>query len=57
MCVTESEEVRVQQLPGDKVRIINRLLALQGDYAIRSMTIKSHPERLVVEITVAESGA
>jgi hypothetical protein len=55
VCVTESEEVKVQPLPGDKVRIINRLLKMQGDYAIRSMKIASSHERLIVEITVTES--
>ncbi len=27
-CVTETEEVKVQPLPGDKVKIINRLLKM-----------------------------
>jgi len=53
-CVTESEEVKVQQLPGDKVRIINRLLKMQDDYAIRSMKIASRSESLIVEIRVAD---
>ncbi len=53
-CVTETEEVKVQPLPGDKVKIINRLLKMQGDYAIRSMNISSQPEKLVVEITIKE---
>jgi hypothetical protein len=55
VCITESEEVKVQLLPGDKVRIINRLLGMQDDYAIRSMKIASKPERLIVEILVDES--
>lgn len=55
VCVTEVEEVKVQQLPGDKVRIIHRLLRMQDDYAIQSMKIASSPERLIVEITVKES--
>ena len=55
VCVTESEEVKVQQLPGDKVRIINRLLKLPDDYAIRSMKIASTSERLIVEIYVGGS--
>lgn len=53
-CITETEEVKVQPLPGDKVKIINRLLKMQGDYAIRSMNISSRPEKLVVEITIKE---
>jgi hypothetical protein len=53
-CVTEIEEVKVQPLPGDKVKIINRLLKMQGDYAIRSMNISSQPEKLVIEITIKE---
>jgi len=57
VCVNESEEVKVQPLPGDKVRIINRLLGMQGDYAIRSMKIASKPERLIVEILVDESSS
>jgi len=54
-CTTESEEVKVQPLPGDKVRIINRLLGMQDDYAIRSMKIASRPEKLIIEISVEES--
>ncbi len=53
-CLTESEDKKVQSLPGDKVKIINRLLRMQGDYAIRSMNISSQPEKLVIEITVKE---
>lgn len=53
-CLIETEDVRVQQLPGDKVKIINRLLKMQGDYAIRSMNILSQPEKLVIEITIKE---
>ena len=55
VCVKESEEVKVQPIPGDKVRIINRLLKMQDDYAIRSMKIASRSERLIVEISVGES--
>jgi hypothetical protein len=55
-CITETEEVKVQPLPGDKVRIISRLLKMQGDYAISSMSISSQPEKLVVEITVKSAG-
>lgn len=54
-CVTESQDVKIQMLPCDKVKIISRLLKMQGDYAIRSMNISSQPEKLVVEITVKES--
>jgi predicted RNA-binding protein Jag len=53
-CLTEAEDVKVQPLPSDKVRIINRLLRMQEDYAISSMSIASEPERLVIEITVKE---
>ena len=53
-CLTETEEVKVQPLPTDKVRIINRLLRLQEDYSITSMTIASQPEKLLIEITVKE---
>ena len=55
LCVTESEEVKVQPLPGDKVKIINRILRMQDDYAIQAMNIFSQPEKLVIEITVKES--
>jgi hypothetical protein len=55
LCVTESEELRVQLLPGDKVKIISRLLRMQDDYAIRSMKIASRSERLIIEILVDES--
>lgn len=54
VCLTETEEVKSQALPGDKVKIINRLLRMQGDYAIESMSISSQPEKLVVEITVKD---
>lgn len=53
-CLTETEEVKNQPLPGDKVRIINRILRMQEDYAIRSMNISSYPEKLVIEITVKD---
>jgi len=53
-CLTETEEVKVQPLPTDKVRIINRMLRMQEEYAISSMTITSEPEKLVIEITVKE---
>jgi rubredoxin len=53
-CHTEKEDVKVQPLPGDKVKIINRLLRMQEDYAIRSMNIASQPEKLVIEITIKE---
>lgn len=52
VCLTETEEIKNQLMPGDKVKIINRLLRMQGDYAIESMSICSQPEKLVVEITV-----
>jgi len=55
LCVTESEEIKVQPLPGDKVKIINRILRMQDDYAIQAMNIFSQPEKLVIEITVKES--
>jgi hypothetical protein len=55
LCVTESEEAKVQPLPGDKVKIINRILRMQDDYAIRAMNIFSQPEKLVIEITIKES--
>jgi len=53
-CLTETEEVKVQPIPSDKVRIINRLLRMQEDYSITSMSIASEPEKLVVEITVKD---
>ncbi|MGA8856097.1 MAG: hypothetical protein WB643_02905 [Candidatus Bathyarchaeia archaeon] len=53
-CLTDTEDVKVQPLPGDKVRIINRILKMQDDYAIQSMSISSHPEKLVVEMTIKE---
>ncbi len=53
-CLTETEEAKVQLLPGDKMKIINRLLRMQEDYAIHSMSIKSQPERLVVEMIVKD---
>jgi hypothetical protein len=53
-CLTETEEIKNQILPGDKVRIINRLLRMQDDYAIRSMDISSQPEKLVIEITLKD---
>jgi hypothetical protein len=55
LCVTESEELEIQSIPGDKVKIIGRLLRMQDDYAIRSMKIASRGERLIVEISVDES--
>jgi len=54
LCQNEVEEVTDHRLPGDKARIINRLLAFQEDYAIQSMNIESHAEKLVVKITVKE---
>jgi hypothetical protein len=54
ICLTDIEDVKIQPLPGDKVKIINRLLKMQGDYAIQSMSISSQPEKLVVEITIKE---
>jgi len=30
-CVTEAEELKVQPIPGDKIRIMNRLLRMQDD--------------------------
>jgi hypothetical protein len=53
-CLTETEEVKNQLLPGDKVKIINRLLRMQEDYAIQSMAISSQPEKLVIEITIRD---
>lgn len=53
-CLTDTEDVKVQPLPGDKLKIINRLLKMQGDYAIHSMNISSQPEKLVIEITIKE---
>ena len=53
-CLTETEEARIQLLPSDKVRIIERLLRMQGDYAIRSMNISSRSEKLLVEMTVKD---
>jgi hypothetical protein len=53
-CLRETEEVKVQVLPGDKVKIINRLLHMQNDFAIQSMNITSQPEKLVVEIRVKD---
>ncbi len=53
-CFAETEEVKTQLLPSDKVRIIDRLLRMQGDYSILSMNISSRPERLLVEITVKD---
>lgn len=52
ICVTEAEELKVQPIPSDKVRIMNRLLRMQEDYAITSMKIASRSEGLVIEITV-----
>ena len=46
----------MQPLPGDKVRIINRLLRMQDDYAIRSMKITSRSEGLIIKIAVDDSG-
>jgi hypothetical protein len=54
VCLTETEEAKIQTLPGDKVRIISRLLRMQGDYAIETMSIFSQPEKLVIEITVKD---
>jgi hypothetical protein len=54
ICLTETEEAKNQPLPGDKVRIINRILRMQEDYAIRSMSISSYPEKLVIEIAVKD---
>ena len=52
--MTETEEVKNQLLPGDKVKIINRLLRMQEDYAIQSMAISSQPEKLVIEIIIRD---
>jgi hypothetical protein len=54
ICLTETEEVRTQLLPSDKVRIIARLLRMQEDYTIQSMTISSQPERLVIEMMIKD---
>jgi hypothetical protein len=53
-CLSETEEVKTQLLPGDKVRIISRLLRMQEDHAIQSMNISSRAEKLVIEITVKD---
>jgi hypothetical protein len=53
-CLTEFEDVKKVPLPGDRVKIINRLLRMQDDYAITSMNISSRPEKLVVEITTKD---
>lgn len=53
-CLTEVEDLKVQPLPSDKVRIIHRLLRMQDDYAISSMRIASRAEKLVIEINVKE---
>lgn len=53
-CLTESEEVKNQLLPGDKVKIINRLLRMPEDYAIQSMNISSQAKKLVIEITIRD---
>jgi rubredoxin len=53
-CLTETEEVKKQLISGDKVKIINRLLRMQEDYAIHSMAISSQPEKLVIEITIRD---
>jgi hypothetical protein len=53
-CLTDTEDVKVQPIPGDKIRIINRILKMQDDYAIQSMRISSQPEKLVVEMTVKD---
>lgn len=53
-CLIETEDVKVQPLPGDKLKIINRLLRMQEDYAIHSMSIRSQPEKLVVEMNIKE---
>lgn len=54
ICLKESEDVKIQPLAGDKVKIIDRLLRMQDDYAIRSMNIASQPEKLIIEITIKE---
>ena len=53
-CLNETEEVKNQLIPGDKVRIIDRMLRMQDDYAIRSMNISSFPEKLVIEIMLRD---
>ena len=53
-CLTDTEDMKIQTLPGDKVKIINRLLKMKEDYSIQSMNIASHPEKLVVEIIIKE---
>ena len=52
MCLTETEEIKNQQIPDYNLRIINRLLRMQEDYVIQALNISSLPEKLVVEITV-----
>lgn len=53
-CLMETEEVKNQIIPGDKVKIINRLLRMQEDYAIHSMSISSYPEKLVIMMTITD---
>jgi hypothetical protein len=53
-CLTESEDVKTVLMPGDRVKIISRLLRMQDDYEITSMSISSRPEKLVVEITTKD---
>jgi len=52
--LSEIEEIKVQPVPGDKVKIINRLLQLQADYEIHSMNISSQPEKLIIEMTIKD---
>ena len=54
VCLTETELVKSQPMPSDKVKIINRLLRMQGDYAIESMNIESQPQKLIIEISVKD---
>jgi hypothetical protein len=53
-CITETEELKVQPIPGDKIRSMNRLPRMQDDYAITSMKIAEQPEKLVMEIAVED---
>jgi hypothetical protein len=55
VCLTETEETKSQPLPGDKVRIIDRILRMQDDYSIQAMNISSGPQTLVIEITIRDS--
>jgi hypothetical protein len=57
VCLTETEETKSQPLPGDKVRIIDRILRMQDDYSIQAMNISSGPQTLVIEITIRDASS